>query len=149
MTLVYIGGNVMKQQEGCFMEGVKKVLHRINNRIYQINGRVCRFEHLGIRGDSIEVWYENNNVKRFIDSMPFQTSVCQIFDIYQYESKMKYKYLLITDDKVESDNWYYPDDKTWVITLKGIMDTVMKTLENGGIDIQSLKQYVQNEGMKV
>lgn len=148
MTLVYIGGFIMKQISR-FKEGVKKVLHRINNRIYEINGRVCRFEHLGIRGDWIEVWYENESVKKFVENMPFRTSVCQIFDLYQYESKMNYKYLLITDNKNESDNWYYPDDKTWVITLKGVMDTVSETLENGGIDVQSLKQYVQKEGMTV
>lgn len=81
-------------------------------------------EHFAYKDKNLEIWYENQNVKNAFELLPYDESTFQIFSIYKKEKRLKIKYLIIKDDPHQSDNWLYEKEGIWIITLKGVTDTI-------------------------
>lgn len=128
-------------------EGLKRAKHLLRNRIYKINDKTHMLKYIGFESKTVEVWYDSEKVKNFIENMPFKEAVAHIFGGYQFFSGKKVRFILIVDDWNTNDNWYYPSDKTWAITLKGAIETVIDTLQNQKRDVQPLKEYCIKQGL--
>lgn len=128
-------------------EKVKRVKNLICNRIFPVNGTKRTMKYLGSETKTVEIWYDSKEVKSFIENMPYKDAVAHIFGSYQCFSGKKVRYILLVNEWENNDNWYYPNDKTWVITLKGAVETIIATLERQGKDIQLLRQYCIENGL--
>lgn len=127
-------------------EELKRFKHLLRNRIYPINGKKRTLKYIGYESKTVEVWYDTEKVKTFIEEMPFKEAVAHIFGGYQFFSGKTVRYVLIVDDWDINDNWYYPDDKTWAITLRGVIETVSETLLNQKKEIEPLMKYCIKKG---
>lgn len=126
---------------------LKKFIHIARNRVYKINGKKRVMNHFGTKSGNVEMWYENVAVKEFVENMPYKKALLEIFGSYQYFGGKKVRYLFVLDDRKVNDNWYYPDDKVWVLTLFGAIDTLLEILENQKKDTQSLRNYCLTNGL--
>lgn len=95
-------------------------------------------EHFAYKDKNLEIWYENQNVKKAFELLPYDESTFQIFSIYKKEKRLKIKNLIIKDDPHQSDNWLYEKEGVWVITLKGVIDTINDTFNLNKRDNSSL-----------
>lgn len=131
------------------MEKLKRFCHLLRNHIYPINGRKHTLKYIGFSSKTVEVWYDSEKVKTFVEEMPNKESIAHIFGGYQFFSGKKVRYVLIIEDWKTNDNWYYPNDKTWAITLKGAIDTVYDTLNHQKKDVRPLSDYAIKNGLKM
>lgn len=136
----------MEQKEG-FNVNIRKLIHRFRNRVYKLNNRKITMNRLGYQDNSIQVWYENEVLHTLVENMPDIERIIQVFKGYKLMNGMDFNYLLITNDW-DNDNWFYPDDKVWVITLRGVADTICETLELGSRDVSHIKEYFAEQGLK-
>ena len=127
------------------MESIKRMKHLLRNRIYTINGKKHTLTYIGYSSSTLEVWYDSEAVRDFVEEMPYQEMVAHIFGGYQLFSGKKVRYILITNNWDVNDNWYYPDDQTWAITVKGVFETIRDTLKNRKKDIESLNEYAMKQ----
>lgn len=124
-------------------EGIKRIVHHVLNHKYDIEGKRRTFQYLGDRKLGVEVWYENEDVKRFINQMPYREFVIQVFGGYLKLYSKPIKYILVIDDIHKNDNWYYREDKVWVITTLGVTETILDTLRRQNKNIDPLESYIE------
>jgi len=79
-----------------------------------------------------------------MQSLPHKETIPQIFEIFRREKKMRVKYLVVTHDFKETDNWYSPADKLWVITAKALIDILRQTFQKQCVDSTSFENYLKN-----
>jgi hypothetical protein len=118
----------------------KKKLH---GKVFEVEGREITFEYLGHKSKQLDIWYENQRVKTVLTNMPYANAVPEAFLAYKEDSGLSYKHLLIADDVEVSDNWFYRRNKTWVITLRAVLEIILKTLALQGVDIAPLEKYLK------
>lgn len=128
-------------------EGIKRFIHTLLNHQYRINGRKVKPRYLGLEMNSIELWYENDDVKSFVENMPCKEDVVRIFAGYQRLNGKKLNCLLIMDDWKINDNWFYPDDKVWVLTIPAMIETTIETLSNQKKNVKPLRDYCIKHGL--
>jgi hypothetical protein len=116
---------------------------KIVEKTYEIDGKEIIFLFRGYKSKELDIWYEDERVKKILSDMPHANVVKEAFLAYKNDSGMKYKHLLITNNEEVSDNWFYSKNKTWVLTLRSVLETVIKSLDIQGIDISSINQYLK------
>lgn len=126
-------------------EAIEKLLKKKNmlGRTFNLDGRETYVEHLGYKEKNLQIWFENDEVKNLIESMPHSELVPQMFEVFKEDTKMNYKSVLIFDNKEENDNWFFRKDKVWVLTLKGVMDTVRQTMMMKELDTNKIDCYMK------
>lgn len=100
--------------------------------------------HLGYKSKNIEIWYQSDKTKEVLENIPFKDFVNQMFEIYKKEKKVRFKNLIIDDNLQVNDNWLFEKEKTWAITLKGVIDTMKNTLQTHNIDTSSLDEFLKS-----
>ncbi|MFC0212101.1 hypothetical protein ACFFK0_06470 [Paenibacillus chartarius] len=109
---------------------------------FKVEGHQIRFECLGHKVKGLEIWYENKRVRDVFKDMPYSNSVVEAFRAYKEDSDINYQYLLITDNMDKSDNWFYRQNKVWVVTLKYVLETIVQALSLQNIDIEPLRRFI-------
>ncbi|MFF2531502.1 hypothetical protein ACFVS2_21580 [Brevibacillus sp. NPDC058079] len=128
-----------------FMNLLRK--KKLPGKVFEIDEKEVTFEYLGLKSKALDIWYENEHVRDVLTKMPYANAVSEAFLAYKEDSGLKYKHLLITDDSEVSDNWFYRKSKTWVVTLRYVLETISKTLEAKGIETMSLEQFLKEKNM--
>lgn len=118
-------------------------------KIFEVDGTTIVFKYMGYRSSHMEIWYESERVKKLLEDMPYANAVQQVFEAYKKESKLKFRYLLITDEIDVCDNWFYESERTWVITLKGVLFTIRNTLERKKVNLFFLDRYLIEQGISL
>lgn len=136
---------IMKRES--FLNLLRK--KKMYDREFEVEGKKMTFRHLGKKGNKLEVWYENDRVKDILLNMPHASMVFEAFQAYKEDSGLGYKYVLVSDDLHEADNWLYRKSKTWVITLRSVLELILETLSAKGIDKTSLEMYVREKEFSV
>lgn len=104
------------------------------------------FKYLGHKTKKLEIWYENERVRDILTSMPYSNAVVEAFRTFKEDSKANYQHLLITDNMDESDNWYYRRRKTWVVSLKYVLELFIGVLSLQNIDVVPLRRFIAQCG---
>lgn len=120
---------------------------KMYDKEFEIEGKKMVFKHLGKKENKLEIWYENDRVKDILLNMPHANMVFDAFQVYKEDSGLGYKHVLIADEIHEADNWMYRKSKTWVVTLRSVLELILETLSVKGIDNKSLEQYVREKEM--
>ncbi|MBP1308708.1 monoamine oxidase [Paenibacillus sp. 1182] len=110
---------------------------------FEVEGKTIIFQHRGLKTRDLQLWYENDRVKTTLTEMPYANTVIEAFRTYGKDSNLKYKHVLICKDEERSDNWFYQHSKTWVVTLRFVLDIVAKVLATQAIDLTLLESYLQ------
>lgn len=123
-----------------------RLLRRKNlyGKQFEVNDRKITFEFLGSKVKRLEIWYENDRVKDWLSNMPHADLVLRAFKDYKEESKLKYEYVLITDDMDTNDIWFYKRNKTWVATMRSVFEIIIPTLRKQGHDPSEIEAYLKN-----
>lgn len=118
-------------------------------KVFEVDGKTMVFKYMGYRSRHMEIWCESERVKKVLAEMPYANAVHQVFEAYKKESKLKFRYLLITDEVDTCDNWFYESERTWVITLKGVLFTIQNALKRKNINLFFLDQYLAEQGISL
>jgi hypothetical protein len=127
-------------------ESFLNVLRKKNmyDKAFVVEGKKMIFRHLAKKERKLEMWFENDQVKTVLLNMPHASMVFDAFQSYREESGMGYKYVLIADDLDQADNWFYRKNKTWVVTVRSVLDLILDTLSATGKDTSLLEGYIKN-----
>jgi len=95
----------------------KRWKHLLLNHQYTIHNKKRRMNELVKVGGSIEWWSENQKIKSLIKEIPNIKERNLLLEKYKEISGKNFRYLFIIDAPMDvNDNWFYPDDKVWVVT---------------------------------
>lgn len=129
---------------------IKSILHLLKRHAYLIDGKLHTLKYIGYRTIEIEVWYDSKEVKKFMMEFPMKEAISEVFGSKsQLLTGIKAPYILITKDMNINDNWYYPDDQVWLITLKGVIDTLREALVHQKRDTMLIDNYCKKHGLKI
>ncbi|WPS85422.1 helix-turn-helix domain-containing protein (plasmid) [Brevibacillus halotolerans] len=116
---------------------------KLHGKVFEVEGKKITFEYLGYKSKQLNIWYENQRVRTVLTNMPFANAVSEAYLACKEDMGLDYKYLMIIDESEVSDNWFYRKNKTWVITLRFVLETIIKTLANQGLNIVPLEKYLK------
>ncbi|WP_248928955.1 hypothetical protein [Paenibacillus hamazuiensis] len=117
----------------------------LRKREILIDNRLISFQILGQKSKKLEIWCENERVKEILTKMPYSHFVVETFQAYKQESGLNYRYVLIADNMKESDNWYYRKGRTWIVTLKFVLELILGVLSLQKIDAEPLERFIIHE----
>jgi hypothetical protein len=132
-------------------EAIEEILRKKNlfGKTFVLDGKKVYVEHLGYKGKSIQIWYENDKVKEIIENMPHKELVPQMFEVFKEDMKMNYKIVLIDSNTKDSDNWLFRKEKVWTLTLKGVLETIRKSMILKNIDTSQLDNYLKEKNIEI
>ncbi|ADO59477.1 helix-turn-helix domain-containing protein [Paenibacillus polymyxa] len=110
---------------------------------FEVEGETIIFQHRGLKTRDLQISYENDRVRTILTEMPYANTVIEAFRTYVKDSNLKCKHVLICKDEECSDSWFYQHSKTWVVTLRFVLDIVTKVLASQAIDSTLLENYLQ------
>lgn len=122
---------------------LKRVFRSASFKRYEVEGHRYTFHIRASKGDGLEVWYENERVRSWIEESPVSHLVDKAFLDYKRISGLRYKQVLITDDATTRDNWYYKKGKTWVLTMREVLDMFLGVVALQGDDATDLLVYMR------
>jgi hypothetical protein len=132
-------------------EAIVEVLKKKNmfGKTFVLDGEKVHVEHLGYKAKNLHIWYENASVKETINNMPHKELVPQMFEVFKEDTKMNYKVVVIDNNIVDNDNWFFRKDKVWALTLKGVMETVRQTMKLKEMDTTQLDDYLREKNISI
>lgn len=127
-------------------EAIEIVLKKKNmlGKTFVVDGEEIHVEHLGYKGKSVHVWYENDMVKNIIENMPQKELVHQMFEVFKEDTKMSFKDVIIDGNIENSDNWFFRKEKVWALTLKGVLETLRQSMKMKEFDTAQFDSYLKN-----
>lgn len=131
-------------------QGIERVLKE-KGMLYlriKVGKQFFTARHLNFKDNGIQGWLQDDDVKKIMDNFEYQTLVAQVLKELTNDEKLKYKYLIITNEKTVSVNDYYKN-KLWVLSIKTIVDIVRLTIKRDGFDTANLDEYAKNNEIKV
>ncbi|PLS19734.1 hypothetical protein CVD28_04805 [Bacillus sp. M6-12] len=132
-------------------EAIEELLRNKNmfGKTFTVDGEKVRVEHLGYKGNTIQIWYENDHVKQILENLPNKELVPQMFEVFKEESKMNYKIVIIDNNLEESDNWFFRKEKVWALTLKGVLETIRQSMEMKQFDTSQFDSYLKELNLSI
>lgn len=118
-------------------------------KTFVLDGQEVFVEYLAYKNKTLQIWYEDSTVKTILDKMPYNELIPQIFEGFKEETKMKYRFVIIDNNKEEGDNWFFKKEKVWAFTLKGLVETIHKSMKAKGFDTSELETYCKQIGISL
>lgn len=131
-----------------FREAWMRSYHRIHQHVYDIEGKTYRPVHLFGTGEMIDIWFDSLETMKLINQLPYHESIITVLDEYRKTNEILFDDVLIIGEKNKEDNWFYPDDSMWVLTIPAIALILRTVLESRKIDVSHLDHYFIKENVK-
>jgi hypothetical protein len=119
----------------------------LSSKKFTVNNTELSFAFLGYASNNLEIWYETEWVKDLLTKMPNAETLQQALEFYKQLSDLNYKWVLIKEESILNENWFYKKNKTWVITVPSILQIVLDSLEKSGVNVIPMDQYLRNQGV--
>lgn len=120
---------------------------RINNKLgksFCIEDISFVAENLGFEFDGVEIWYENNTVRDFIDNMPYSNLIPDIFRMLKQDLELDIETIVIDENLEEVENLYSKENKVWMLTLGTLVESIYSTSRDENSEKhKSIDSYVE------
>lgn len=136
---------IIKQEA---IEGILKEKNMLG-KTFVLDGEEIHVEHLGRKGQKIQVWYKNDEVKEIIENMPHNELVLQMFEVFKEDNKLNYKNVIIDNNLESNDNWFFRKEKVWALTLKGVLQTLRQSMELKQFDSSQFDSYLKQLNISI